>query len=478
MLYIITCIVILSAILIILRDCMDYRAITLRNIREVTQIKHLPEEMLFDMQVVGSVLPFKTNNYVVNELIDWNNFREDPIFRLNFPQREMLSEQHYEMVAAHLRSGASRLDISKAVNRIRFDLNPHPAGQLQHNVPLLEGEILPGVQHKYNETILFFPSQGQTCHAYCTFCFRWPQFTGITDLKFAMKQTDLLIAYLKEHPEVTDVLITGGDPMVMSTKTLAVYIDALLGDGLTNLKNIRIGSKTLAFWPYRFVTDPDAEGLLELFRKIIRHGKHLAFMAHVSHPVELSTTIAQEAIARIRETGAEMRTQSPVMNHINADADTWAEMWRKQVSLGMIPYYMFVARNTGAKEYFALPLYRTWQIFRNAYKKVSGLCRSVRGPSMSAHPGKIQVVGVATINNEKVFVLNFLQARNRDWVGRPFFAAFNDKATWLSELKPAFGEKEFFYSREFRSMLKIDEDTLETYTGEIEQIFRRYSGKR
>ena len=381
------------------------------------------------------------------------------------------------MVAEQVRRQADRNDISRAANRVRFELNPHPAGQLDHNVPMLNGESLPGVQHKYDETMLFFPSQGQTCHAYCTFCFRWPQFTGLSDLKFAMKQSDHLIAYLREHPEISDVLFTGGDPMVMSSKAMSVYINALLDADLPHLQNIRIGSKTLAFWPYRYVTDPDANDMLDLFRKVVQSGKHLAFMAHVSHPVELSTGIAQDAIGRIRATGAEIRTQSPLLNHVNANADIWAEMWRKQVNLGMIPYYMFVARDTGARDYFAVPLHSTWKIFRNAYKQVSGICRSVRGPSMSANPGKVQIVGVTRVMGEKVFVLNFLQARNSDWVGRPFFAAFNDKAEWLSDLKPAFGEKEFFYSKEFRSILKLEEDTLSTYTGELEQIFKRDSGK-
>lgn len=454
---------------------MNYKAYTLRNFKEIDQLRNIPPEKLLDIEVVGSVLPFKTNNYVVDQLIDWNNYREDPLFRMNFPQKEMLEAEHYELVAGPVREKAGKTEIARAANRVRFDLNPHPAGQLEHNVPLLNGESLPGIQHKYAETMLFFPSQGQTCHAYCTFCFRWPQFTGISDLKFAMKQTDNLMAYLREHPEITDVLITGGDPMVMSAKALGVYIDALLEADIPHLRNIRIGSKTLAFWPYRYVTDPDSDEILALFRKVSDHGKHLAFMAHFSHPVELSTGIVGEAIERIRSTGAEIRTQSPVLNHVNADPGIWADMWKKQISLGLIPYYMFVARDTGARAYFAIPLVRTWQIFRNAYKQVSGICRSVRGPSMSANPGKVQVVGVATIKGEKVFVLNFLQARDPDWVGRPFFAAFNERAEWLSELKPAFGEREFFYSREFRRLLKLDEDTLGTHTGTLEQIFKRCS---
>ncbi len=456
---------------------MKYQTYTLRNFKQIPQFKNIPEEYLFNIEVVGNILPFKTNNYVVNELIDWDNYAEDPMFCLNFPQKEMLRPDHFETMAGLIQAGADRSQISRMANEVRYDLNPHPAGQLEHNVPTYQGEPLPGVQHKYRETALFFPSQGQTCHAYCTFCFRWPQFTGNSDLKFSMRQTDLLVGYLREHPEISDVIFTGGDPMVMSASNLAAHIDALLDADLPGLKNIRIGTKTLAFWPYRYLTDPDADEVLDIFRKVVDRGIQLAFMAHFSHPVELSTPAVQEAVGRILKTGVQIRTQSPVLNHVNAGADLWASMWKQQVSLGMIPYYMFVARDTGAKDYFALPLGRTWQIFRKAYGQVSGICRTVRGPSMSANPGKVQILGVTEVHGERVFVLNFLQARNPEWVGRPFFAAYTEKAYWLSDLKPAFGKSEFFYSREFRRRLKIEEDSMGIYAEELERVFRKCSGK-
>ncbi len=454
---------------------MDYKTYTLRNFKNIPQLKSIPPEKVFDIEVVGSVLPFKTNNYVIDELIDWDNYEKDPIFRLNFPQREMLSEEHFESMARLIRTGAEQTEISRKANEIRADLNPHPAGQLEYNVPTYKGETLPGVQHKYNETMLFFPSQGQTCHAYCTFCFRWPQFTGMSDLKFAMKQADLLVGYVSEHPEISDILFTGGDPMVMSAKAFSVYIDALLEADIPHLKSIRIGTKTLAFWPYRYVSDPDAEELLKVFKKIVDGGLHLAFMAHVSHPVELSSDVVRKAIKKIRETGAEIRTQSPIMDHINADAGIWSDMWKLQVNLGMIPYYMFIARDTGAKDYFSIPLVKTWEIFREAYSSVSGISRTVRGPSMSANPGKVQIVGVTEVNGEKVFVLNFLQARKKEWVGRPFFAKYDEKAEWLSDLKPAFDEPEFFYTREFRKMLKIDDDSMGIFAEELGDFFSRCS---
>ena len=422
---------------------MKYRAYTLKTFKKIPQISRLSEEQIFDIEVVGEVLPFKANNYVVDELIDWDNFENDPIFILTFPQKDMLSAKHYDRMAELIKSGASRPEITKAANQIRMDLNPNPAGQV-HNVPELNGEKLVGIQHKYNETMLFFPTQGQTCHAYCTFCFRWPQFTGIDELKFAMKQVDLVIAYLRENPQITDLLFTGGDPMVMKSKMFENYIDAILAADIPNLKTIRIGTKTLGYWPYRYTSDDDAQQLLDVFKKIADNGLNLSIMAHFNHINEMSTEAVAQAVKNIRATGAVIRTQSPLMKHLNDDADMWARMWRKQVDMGMIPYYMFIARETGAQEYFAITLEEAWNIFRKAYSQVSGVCRTVRGPSMSANPGKVQVAGITEINGEKVFVLNFIQGRNNEWVGQPFFAKYDAKALWLDDLKPAFADK-FMY---------------------------------
>jgi hypothetical protein len=113
---------------------------------------------------------------------------------------------------------------------------------------------------------------------------------------------------------------------------------------------------------------------------------------------------------------------------------------------------MFVERDTGPRDYFEVPLARALEIFNEAYKQVSGLCRSIRGPSMSATPGKVVVDGVATINGQKLFVLKFLQARDPEWVGRLLFAKFDPEATWLDDLEPAFGEEEFFFSDALRDM--------------------------
>ncbi len=430
---------------------MIYKPYSLHNFRQIPQMSFLTDEQKLEIEVVGTVLPFKTDNYVVDELIDWSNFEKDPFFHLTFPQREMLHEKDFSRIASLLKTNASKELVKEEVNRIRLKLNPNPAGQ-ENNVPVFNGKRLNGIQHKYRETMLFFPTQGQTCHAYCTFCFRWPQF-ALNEFKFAMKEADQMVEYLKANPHISDVLFTGGDPAVMKTRFFESYFNALLDADIPHLKNIRIGTKSLAYWPYRYTTDPDADDLLRLFEKVKKRGINVALMAHLNHPGELKTKAVQEAVQRLLNAGVQIRSQSPVMRNINDRADIWTENWKEQVRQGIVPYYMFVARDTGAQDYFAVSLNRAWQIFRGAYNQVSGICRTVKGPSMSCSPGKVQIVGVSEIKGQKVFVLNFLQGRDPSWVGKPFFAKFDPKAVWFDDLEPALGESGFFFEEAYLEML-------------------------
>ncbi len=432
----------------------EIRYFTFKDFEHIPQLSTLPSDVIKGLKLSARVFPFRVNNYVLEELIDWDKAPNDPIFRLVFPMEEMLEPHHHRMISNAVSENRPLSEIKNTINEIYYDLNPHPDGQLTANVPLLDGEIVPGIQHKYRETVLVFPASGQTCHSYCTFCFRWAQFSGMSSLKFSTDSSKRFLDYLKRHKEVTDVLFTGGDPMIMKASKLKDYIEPLLSKEFEHIKNIRIGTKSITYWPYRYLTDEDSGEIMRLFEKIVKSGKHLAIMAHFNHWREMETEVARLAIEKIRNTGAEIRSQSPVLKHINDSAVIWRQMWKKQVKLGIIPYYMFVERDTGAHHYFAVPLARAVEIFREAYSHVSGLSRTVRGPSMSSTPGKIAIEGIAEVNGEKVFVLNFLQARNPDWVKRPFFAEYDEEATWLDELRPAFGQSEFFFEEELERLLK------------------------
>ena len=429
-----------------------FQVYTERQLDKIKPLSKLTEEQRFEMRVVANVLPFRVNQYVIDELIDWTNIPADPIFQLTFPQRGMLDPEDFDRMADALRRDAERSEIQTIATEIRNKLNPHPAGQQEMNVPMLDGEPLPGAQHKYRETVLFFPSQGQVCHSYCTFCFRWAQFIGDKELRFATNEASSLHKYLAAHPDVTDLLMTGGDPMVMKTHHLKSYLEGLLHPSLDHVQNIRIGTKSLTFWPQRYVSDEDADELLALFERLVKAGKHVALMAHFNHWREMDTPVVREAIKRIRAAGVVIRAQAPVVKHINDDPDVWAKMWRMQVGMGIIPYYMFVERDTGAKRYFEVPLERTYHIYREAIQQVSGLARTARGPSMSAGPGKVEIQGITELQGEKVFVLRFIQGRNPDWVQRIFFAKYDPQATWFDDFVPAFGEEKFFFTDEYNAM--------------------------
>jgi len=422
-----------------------FKANTRKDLPQIAEKLRLNRDQLTDMQAVSAVLPFRVNDYVIERLIDPESVPNDPIFQLTFPQRGMLEEEDFRRMRDLVAKGAMETEIKLAADEIRGRLNPHPAGQMELNVPRLDGEVVAGIQHKYQETVLFFPSQGQTCHAYCSYCFRWAQFIGDADLKFASREVDHLVNYVKDNPQVSSVLITGGDPMVMKTPVLRRYIEPLLRAKLPNLQSIRIGTKALAYWPYRFTEGGDADDFLRLIEEVKAAGKHFALMAHSSHSRELEPKMARHAVERVLNAGAVIRCQAPLIRKVNDNANVWAQLWRRQVRLGMVPYYMFVERDTGAKAYFEVPLARAYKVFTEAYSQVAGLCRTVRGPSMSALPGKVLVDGITEVAGEKVFVLKFLQGRDPKWANRVFFAKYDPKATWLSDLQPAFGEERFFF---------------------------------
>ena len=236
---------------------------------------------------------------MVDQLIQWDDVPDNPIFRLVFLQPEMLAPEPFARVTALLRSGADKAAVRAVAQEIQGELNPHPAGQTTRNVPRVGNEYLRGTQHKYRETALFFPGPGQTYHSYCTFCFRWDQFVDNKDLRISARETATLHEYLQCHNEVTDLLITGGDPLVMKTSLLDGYLRPLTDPDFGHLQNVHIGTKSLTLWRYRFVTEPDADDLLRLLPDRIRQGKHIAVMAHFEHEHEMEGPVVRQAVRHI-----------------------------------------------------------------------------------------------------------------------------------------------------------------------------------
>lgn len=413
-----------------------YEAYTLNNFRTLPPIRRLNKEEQFEIEVIGNVLPFKVSNYVINELINWDDIPNDPIYRIAFPQKHMLSQKHFDEMKEVLEYTADRRQINEVANRIRMELNPHPSEQLGNNIPLFQNKKLEGVQHKYKETVLLFPHQGQTCHSYCSYCFRWAQFVNLKDFKFSIKNMNDIAAYIKSKPKITDILITGGDPLVMKTTHLSKYIKRLLELDVTN---IRIGTKALSFWPYRFLSGQDGYELLALFKDIRNCGKNLTIVANFNHPKELSTKAVQLAIQKILDAGIQIRTQSPILKGVNDTPHIWREMWNLQVKLGCIPYYMFIPRETGAQRFFSLPINKAVDIFKDACRGVSGLVKTVRGPVMSTAEGKLEVMDYSPDKanyRNLVFTVRYLQHRDPQKVGEIYTVVYPRDSLWFRNSWP------------------------------------------
>lgn len=401
-----------------------------QQLLELDALRTLDPEILAEMRRIARVLPFKANSYVLDELIDWDDLDNDPIFRLVFPQPGMLPEPTEQ---------ERDWSCGPVPPELWQSLNPDPGDQLRANVPIVDGRPVRGLQHKYHETVLVFPAPGQTCHSFCGYCFRWPQFHGDDDARHTLSDPRVAVRYLASHPEVTDVLFTGGDCMTMSTARLREWVEPIL-DGCPNVRNVRFGTKALTWWPYRFTTDRDADDLLRLFERIVAGGRSLNLMAHISHLREMRTDVFAAAVARIRGTGATIRSQSPLVAHVNDDPAVWSAMWSQQVRLGIVPYYMFVDRPTGAYRYYGVPLDRCLSIYDEAIRGVGGLARTARGPVMSAAPGKICLDGIVELGGTRWFVTRMLQARDRSRVGTITLYAHDAQALWIDRLIPMAGQ--------------------------------------
>ncbi len=165
-------------------DGPRYRAYGRSHLDRLEQLDGLLVDQKVALTAVSAVFPFKVNAYVLDRLIDWSDIPNDPIYQLTFPQAGMLEPDDFSILSDLVIRGEDER-LMRTARKVQLRMNPHPAGQMDLNIPAINGASLPGAQHKYRETLLFFPSQGQTCHAYCSYCFRWTQFAKLDDSRFA-----------------------------------------------------------------------------------------------------------------------------------------------------------------------------------------------------------------------------------------------------------------------------------------------------
>ena len=354
-----------------------------KYVRRLDQVEQLSAQERDRLGPVAQRYVFRANDYYLG-LIDWDD-PHDPIRQLIIPREEELTEW-------------GKLDASN-----------------EESVTVARG-----VQHKYTDTVLLLCNE--VCGAYCRYCFRKRLFMDENDE--ATNDVAEGLRYIADHPEVTNVLLTGGDPLLMSTRRLVEIFEALRA--IPHVQIIRIGSKMPAFDPWRVLRDPDLQAA---FRKYSTPARRIYLMAHFDHPREL-TDLAIEGIDACLRNGVICVNQCPLIRGINDDPRVLAEMYAKLSYIGCPPYYLFQGRPTAGNEPYEVPLVQGWSIFQQALTRGSGLARRARY-CMSHETGKVEVLG---IDAEHVY-LRYHQAKFPGDLGRFFVRRRNDEAYWLDQLE-------------------------------------------
>ena len=354
----------------------------------LTKLEQIPQLSAIErkqLERVNELFIFRSNEYY-QSLIDWND-PDDPIRRIVVPDTQELS-------------GWGELDAS---NEEKFTK-------------------VKGLEHKYTSTALLLVNE--VCAAYCRFCFRKRLF--MDENEEVTKDISEGLEYIREHPEITNVLLTGGDPMIMSTSKLAPIIQQIRE--IDHVKIIRIGTKIPAFNPYRILNDPS---LHEMIRTYSTDEKKIYIMAHFNHPKEL-TAVAVKGLNKLMQSGAIVVNQTPLIKGVNDDPDILAELFNRLSFIGVPPYYVFLCRPTLGNEPFAVPVEKGYKIFEKARSKCSGLAKRSR-LVMSHETGKVEVVGMS---DGQVF---FKYNRSVDIENNGKFLAFdlNPDAYWFDDYEEA-----------------------------------------
>ena len=364
----------------------------IKYLTKLEQIPQLTEKEREEMQKVNDRFVFRTNDYY-QSLIDWND-PNDPIKRIIMPDVEELNEW-------------GELDASNEEKYTKVH----------------------GLEHKYTSTALLLVNE--VCAAYCRFCFRKRLFMNENDE--VTKDISEGLEYIKNNKEINNVLLTGGDPLILSTSKLEPIIQKLRE--IEHVKIIRIGTKVPAFNPFRILNDPS---LLEMFRKYSTNEKKIYVMAHFNHPREL-TDKAVEGLNALMHAGVSLVNQTPLVKGVNDDPDVLADLFSKLSFIGVPPYYVFLCRPTLGNETYSVPIEKGYEIFEKARIRCSGLAKRAR-LVMSHESGKIEVIGMT---EDQIF---FKYARSANPEDNARFLAFyrDPNAAWCDDYKEASEEYSLF----------------------------------
>jgi lysine 2,3-aminomutase len=352
-----------------------------KYLTRLEQIPQLNEDEKKQLEQVNEKFVFRTNDYY-QSLIDWND-PKDPIRRIVMPDVQELDEW-------------GQLDASNEEKYTKVK----------------------GLEHKYTSTALLLVNE--VCAAYCRFCFRKRLFMNENDE--VTKDISEGLQYIREHKEVNNVLLTGGDPLIMSTSKLEPIIHKLRQ--LDHVKIIRIGTKIPAFNPFRIINDPS---LLKMIEKYSSQEKKIYIMAHFNHPREL-TPKAVQGLNLLMKAGAILVNQTPLIQGVNDDHEVLAELFNRLSFIGVPPYYVFLCRPTLGNETYSVPVEKGYEIFEHARTKCSGLGKRAR-LVMSHETGKVEVVGMT----ENQIFFKYVRAAEDENRAKFMVCNRNPGAHWLDD---------------------------------------------
>lgn len=348
------------------------------SLDKVTELEAQEREQL---NAVTDKFVFRTNDYY-QSLINWDD-PNDPIRRIVIPHGDELGAW-------------GRLDASD---------------EEQYTV-------VPGLEHKYEFTAVLLVND--VCGAYCRFCFRKRIFMDDNDE--VVRDVAPGIEYIRQHKEINNVLLTGGDPLIMSTAKLENIIRPLRE--IDHVKIIRIGTKIPVFNPYRIINDPS---LLDMFKTYSTPKRRIYVMVHFNHPREL-TDVAIEGMNLLKLAGTEAANQTPLIRGVNDEPEVLAELFNQLSYRGIPPYYLFICRPTLGNKTYAVPVEDAFAIFEKARMKCSGLAKRAR-LVMSHSTGKIEVVGKTDDN----IYLRYHRAANPQEKARFMIFRRNPDAYWFDD---------------------------------------------
>jgi len=425
-----------------------------------------------ERELFVEVYAFLATKHILNT-IDWNNYQEDPVFQLVFPQPNMIDQKIVNEYSC-IEDDAARM---KMVVAYRDQTNPHDGKQIL-NRPSFNWEdgtqeSIDGGQHKYPQVFLLFDKTTQGCYAYCTYCFRHAQVRGDDDM-FIQDDVQQVHKYLKKHKEVTDILITGGDAGYMPYNRLKEYLKPIIEEpDLMHIRTIRIASRALTYEP-GVVVNSKYDEIFELFNQLIDHGVQVIWMAHFSTPKEFLNVYTLAAIRRLRAHGINIRCQSPMMNHISLftddngkvdidkSAQNWIDLGHIIMMLGLTFHSIYCARPTGEHDYFTAPLADMNKIFSKIYRSLPSEGRPSRYITMTSSAGKTSLMGEVEVNGKKAFALKFNEARNMEWLDKVYLAEYDEKENTIEKLKP-FKAETYFYEEELKEIENHLEKKYEEY---------------